>query len=250
MIRLLLAASGLQDVYPVTHPSSPSDISRDKTCDCPQNTWSASKRLPSIIRQQGGKRLDYILTRPPIEALRSSITLTTPIPGKMISISDHFGFEASLSLPSESSTSAPTLRREQYPLLSSEILTPALALLAAARYRSRRSAAVQFLLFVASLLAIVGLAIGGSFQGLKFLNWIFILAAAFAGARKLSKAEIFPSSKRMSLRVVVFFLGLVAATMLYASFIGGRWEQNAVAEVMEEMEEALRAVEKRDREIR
>jgi hypothetical protein len=36
--------------------------------------------------------------------------------------------------------------------------------------------------------------------------------------------------------------------MLYAGFIGGRWEQNALGEVMEEMEETLRAVEKRDRQ--
>jgi sphingomyelin phosphodiesterase 2 len=192
MMRLLLAASGLQDSYPTTHPTPPSDPTQDKTCDTPHNTWSASKPIRPVIREQGGKRLDYILTRPHIRPLRSSVTLTYPIPGRGISISDHFAYEATLSLPS----SRPPLPRpgEDHAQLSNEVLTPALALLSAARYRSRRAAATHLLIFVLSVLAIIALAIGGSFQDLKFLNWIFILAAAAAGACKLHRLLFRPET--------------------------------------------------------
>ena len=53
-------------------------------------------------------------------------------------------------------------------------------------------------LFTLCLAAIPVLAIGASFQPLKYLNWIFVLLGVA--------------------------LGWLGTTMLYVGFVGGRWE--------------------------
>lgn len=79
------------------------------TADSPSNTYSAGKPLDDYARQFKGKRLDYVLYRPPAHSLRSSktpvlepiqsdVVFTEHVPGKSYSFSDHFGLEATFSI--------------------------------------------------------------------------------------------------------------------------------------------------------
>jgi len=112
--------SGLRDAWVETHPNVPAIMSQSMTAldalhtfgitaDSPANTYSAGKPLDGHARQFKGKRLDYVLYRPPIHSLRSSktpvlepiqsdVVLTDHVPGKNYSFSDHFGLEATFSI--------------------------------------------------------------------------------------------------------------------------------------------------------
>jgi len=112
--------SGLRDAWADTHPDVPTTFSPNATplevlhtfgvtADSPTNTYSAGKPLDDYARQFMGKRLDYVLYRPPVHALRSSktpileptqadVVFTEHVPGKSYSFSDHFGLEATFTI--------------------------------------------------------------------------------------------------------------------------------------------------------
>lgn len=104
------------------------------TADSPLNTWSAHKNLDGVAARWKGKRLDYVLYRAParprgrrreakqqqnglaletdpfdleprLHCTSSLVVLTGKVPGIDMSLSDHFGVEAVLSIqvPSPSS---------------------------------------------------------------------------------------------------------------------------------------------------
>lgn len=112
--------SGLRDAWADTHPDVPAIFPPSMTslealhtfgvtADSPVNTYSAGKPLDGYAKQFMGKRLDYVLYRPPVHSLRSSktpvleptqsdVVFTERVPGKSYSFSDHFGLEATFSI--------------------------------------------------------------------------------------------------------------------------------------------------------
>jgi sphingomyelin phosphodiesterase 2 len=139
-------------------------------------------------------------------------------------LSDHFGVEAQFAFTSFSEDTSKS------PDHADEVLIPArphsreavaLALAAITIYASHSHTAhkSQLMLFGASLIGIPVLSVAGSFQPLKWLNWIFILLGIGNG--------------------------VVGATMLYTGFVGGRWERSAIKNVMGDMAIEL---ERSDRE--
>jgi len=112
--------SGLRDAWTGTHQNVPTAFPPNMppleavhtfgiTADSPANTYSAGKPLDDYARQFQGKRLDYVLYRPPIHSLLSSktpvlepvqsdVVFTEHVPGKSYSFSDHFGLEATFSI--------------------------------------------------------------------------------------------------------------------------------------------------------
>ena len=114
--------SGVRDAWADTHPDVPTTFSPNATplevlhtfgvtTDSPANIYSAGKSLDDYARQFMGKRLDYVLYRPPIHSFRSSkipileptqadVVFTEHVPGKSYPLSDHFGLEATFAIHS------------------------------------------------------------------------------------------------------------------------------------------------------
>ncbi|BEI96624.1 hypothetical protein CcaverHIS631_0202130 [Cutaneotrichosporon cavernicola] len=256
-IALLRGYGGLRDSFLEAHPTandpSPAGItatqaleSAGMTCDSTLNTWSQGKPIPAHVTAAGGKRLDYIFYTPSahetgLRCSSSKVVLTEHVPGREMSISDHFGLsstfilsdevhrptpasQAPLLLDSESETSVihPTPGGSVYELrradsASDGAVRAALATIRAygrlARQRTLRFTA----LMVACIIAAVGLAVGSAWQPKPWIQPIFTLLA--------------------------FALGAFGATMLYVGWLWGRWERGLLDEVTDEMEEVLRASE-------
>lgn len=166
----------------------------------PINFYSAGKRLGAQAIREYGKRLDYILYRPPVnpdrpslKCVACSVCLTEMLPSG-VSYSDHFGVETSYILQQEEAHAR--LPPPVEPLSSNEMSKVKEAL-----QRYRTFAAVESRRFLnycglALVLGLIVLPVASSFQPLGFLNWLFVWFGALSGA--------------------------AAATMLYVGFLSGR----------------------------
>jgi sphingomyelin phosphodiesterase 2 len=229
ILRILQSFGGLHDSYADTHPSPPHISSDDHrclspldalhihgiTCDSPLNTYSApklrNKHPHDEVVVRGGKRLDYILYRSPVEsdlqlkAESSSVQLTDPISSLGVSYSDHFALEAVFTIT----------REQQRPITSPDanLLSPALSTLHSAYRANASSSKTQLRLFASCVVAAVGLVVASSFEPLRWLNWVFVLLGVTAGVG--------------------------GATFLYTGFVGGQWEAGQLRNVILEMEAEL-----------
>lgn len=236
ILRILTSHGSVHDAFALTHPPTPSITSsthlslspREKlhvhgiTCDSPLNSYSAPKLINKSphdeIVVRGGKRLDYILFRSPLEASHHlvanscSVVLTGLISKLDISYSDHFGLESTLSFLPSSNNSSQGFAPYPAPLSSTD-LTTAIANLKAQYVHSLASSHSQVKLLGLALFLAPALAIAASFQPLRYLGWLFVLLGVGVGAG--------------------------GATMLYSGFVGGRWEAGALRNVIGEMEAHL-----------
>ena len=214
------------------------------TADSPMNSFSAGKPLESYALKYQGKRLDYIFYRQPssppasdktphLRCIDTKVLLTEKVPGRDFSYSDHFGLEATfeISLPGADVTnpdetyipapaeplspsfvlsSVPNPNPTPRKALSSDIITSTLRSLTA-RYQFAQAQAHRHLTVFATCLALlVALVIGSAWLPRSWINPLFILAT--------------------------IFLAWLATTMLYIGFVYGRWEVNALTNVIEELE--------------
>ncbi|KAI0320069.1 inositol phosphophingolipids phospholipase C [Amylostereum chailletii] len=252
--------AGLTDAWASLHPPpSPSDISNSNsspqdaistygvTADSPINTYSAGKPLDTHARAAQGKRLDYVLFRDPAPYLMASSSLIPPrptlvcsharvqltelVPGRAFSYSDHFGLETTLTikhpehanntLPSEAhDTSIASIAGPTSPFaiphLSASATTSVLSALATcfryAQGRSQRELA--------------------AFAGCLAFDFVLLFGASWCPTRWTP---------------LLVLAGAVSTwwgtTMLYVGFVYGRWELNALMNVIEEMELYRRGVE-------
>jgi len=215
------------------------------TADSPLNSYSAGKPLDAHARISQGKRLDYVLFCNPSPPSSSSsqhpklvcsdvcVRLTEPIPGRTFSYSDHFGLEATFTIkhpeayeqtllsdlsaesviPSISSVAAPASLKK--PRLSSEDTSTVLHALETSLTHSIVRARTEMRIFYSCLVVdFILLFCSGWSTGLSPL---FVLLGAIAT-----------------------WLG---TTMLYAGFLYGRWEVNALRNVIEELELYRRSVD-------
>jgi len=215
------------------------------TADSPLNSFSAGKRLESYAVKYQGKRLDYVLyrqpSRPPgsdrtpdLRCIDTKVLLTEDVPGRGFSYSDHFGVEATFDIilpgadvnnPDETHIPAPADAAVTSFVLNSvsnpdpvpkrSSLTPELIASTVqsltARYRFATAQAkyhlTVFLVCIGLLLALI---IGSAWLPRSWINPIFIL--------------------------LTIFLAWLATTMLYIGFIYGKWEANALTNIIEELE--------------
>ncbi|KAH9996043.1 Endonuclease/exonuclease/phosphatase [Russula vinacea] len=233
--------ASLSDAWEVTHPPSsltsatsiamPSPSQAIEmfgvTADSPLNTYSAGKHLDVHARAWQGKRLDYILfrdpapplapaaTSPTLVATSARVLLTDPVPGSPFSYSDHFGVSATLQIKDPGHGHDPTMSnielrtaQKQPPSTISALAAPgpvqSSTMLAAADARARH-------------LSLFGLSVGAL---------IFLVATA----------SRFPTVATPFIVLGGAATTWLGTTMLYAGFVYGRWEVNALMNVIEELE--------------
>ncbi|THH20508.1 hypothetical protein EW146_g866 [Bondarzewia mesenterica] len=244
--------AALEDAWAVTHPNPPSSSSvpspyyavqtHGVTADSPLNSYSAGKPLDVYARSAQGKRLDYVLYRDPHDPQSPSATpnsrprllcantrvmLTETVPGRSFSYSDHFGLEATLliehpeaqeltlpsdlsafsSMPSVLSVPAPSALPTQ---LSPAAVTAILQALTTCYRYSRVRSQQELLVFVICVVLLLA----------------FIISAAWLPHAAYAPLFAFGAA-------LVTWLG---TTMLYIGFVYGRWEVNALMNVIEELE--------------
>jgi len=220
--------TGLRDAWADTHLDVPATFAPNTTpleavhtfgvtADSPADTYSAGKPLDAYARQFLGKRLDYVLYRPPIhpppssrtpvlEPTQSDVVFTDHVPGKSYSYSDHFGLEATFSihLPEGQSGSNPP------PGLSEASITTLTQALTA-RYRLSRSSLRLYLsIFFVCLVVVIGLTVGSAWLPHSWINPIFLFATTV--------------------------LAWLATTMLYVGFLYQNYEANTLENITEELE--------------
>ena len=243
--------SDLHDCWSVTHPNtslltsatdtSPAQAAITKygvTADSPLNTYTAGKALDAHASRYMGKRLDYIFYRQPVRphsgtTLRCKeckVVLTERVPGYDVSLSDHFGVEATFEfLTSEDTEDAsrfsPTTsrqgtssRRAQYSSsLSIGSVTEIILALSTSYQFSRRRSRRELSVFTACLGLLLVLIIGSAWLPFRWLNPIFLL--------------------------LTIFVSWLATTMLYEGFVYGHWERNALTSALEDLEIYKKVIE-------
>jgi sphingomyelin phosphodiesterase 2 len=244
--------AGLHDAWESLHPASEPATSpyvdpRDAitvygvTTDSPMNSYSAGKPLDAHAHASQGKRLDYVLFRnpslprsgveqPTLSCSHSRVMLTEPVPGCPFSYSDHFGLEATLvikhpeaknetlladsdaeaAVPSISATPAPAHAPAKPPYLSTDVASTVLRALQTCVGHSASRAHVELQVFGACLALDVFLIVAAALWRSPWLTPLFVLLTA-----------------------VTTWLG---TTMLYVGFVYGRWEVNALRNVIEELD--------------
>ncbi|KAK2461450.1 hypothetical protein APHAL10511_005913 [Amanita phalloides] len=247
-IAIIREHAGLDDAWVVTHPDSVFTQSTSTavqaiekfgvTADSPLNSFSAGKALDPHARQYLGKRLDYIFYRQPrkssrlgpqhiIRASRCRVVMHETVPGYRFSYSDHFGLEATLDIITpipEQPTSVVALgsavdisdaRRQKSPVeVGSELATDTIDIMVSAlttcyRY-SRHRAKKELLSFVVCLVLLVGAIVASVWINHSWINPIIIIAT--------------------------IFIAWLGTTLLYEGFIYGKWECNALMNVIEELD--------------
>ncbi|TFK56863.1 DNase I-like protein [Heliocybe sulcata] len=270
-MSVLSEHAGLTDAWEATHPRSsmssnaapvsPVDAVKvhGVTADSPLNSYSGGKQLESHARRFAGKKLDYVFFRAPINApegtpellcTEAKVVFTEEVPGKSFSFSDHFGMEATFEIRgakqtdfqnevelTRSAISEPTLGAKStaapspvQPLnsaatsLSPTSITAILTTLTAAYRTSVHRARYQLVIFTLCLFLVVVLVVLFPFLPSAFpapltkgWKWTYRALSWIYG-------------------VVIVALSWLATTMLYVGFVYGRWEVNALTNVIEEME--------------
>ncbi|KIK70604.1 hypothetical protein GYMLUDRAFT_65825 [Collybiopsis luxurians FD-317 M1] len=235
--------ANLTDSWLVTHPFSntPSDATPSPqeaiddfgvTADSPVNTYSAGKGLDPTARKFCGKRLDYIFYRQPyqqnstdlpvLHCKESRVVFTHEVPGASFSFSDHFGLKSVLQIktgapPSTSDTMFSSDSQAAWSRQPSEVSevsdactrTMIHALTSCYRF-SKSRAQKELALFVLCIMLLITIAVASTWFPHSWMNPIFILFSVF--------------------------LTWLGTTMLYEGFLYGRWECNALMNVVEELE--------------
>ncbi|KAG8765427.1 phospholipase C type enzyme [Ceratobasidium sp. 428] len=251
-MQFIYAMTGLRDAWGSTHGSfvlpqadgvhSPHHAVADQgvTADSPLNSYSKGKVFDDHARKWLGKRLDYILFRPPhsspshsrpydheLRCRDSTVTFTHQVPGTDISFSDHFGVAATFDVvpcatqnghnghrpitPPHGTSYSPTTR--------GEVLDHAIKTMGVAYAAARRDSHQQLLYFVGLLALLIALMIASAWNTERGVNPLLVFLSA-----------------------VITWGG---TTLLYAGFLGGGWETRALMRVTEELELLLEAEQRR-----
>jgi sphingomyelin phosphodiesterase 2 len=232
--------ASLSDSWALTHShsSSPSAVSSPHeavhkygvTADSPANSFSAGKPLEPYALKHFGKRLDYILFRQPhqhyphnrapvLKAKESNVVLTDKVPGYNFSYSDHFGLETTFEIIVPDDSTPEHLMPPPAPnsTLSSVSITTTLQALTSAYRLSRSRSQRELTIFSLCILLLLSLTASSAWLPASWINPLYVL-----------------------LTIAVAWL---ATTMFYEGFLYGRWELNALMNVIEELEVYGKGVE-------
>ncbi|KAH7338788.1 DNase I-like protein [Rhizoctonia solani] len=247
-MQFIYTMTGLRDAWGSTHGSfvlpqadgvhSPHHAVSDRgvTADSPLNSYSKGKVFDDHARKYLGKRLDYILFRPPtskpseytheLRCRETSVAFTHHVPGTEISFSDHFGVTATFEcVPVHRSGQnghrpiTPPRGTSYSPSTRSEVLEYAISTMGAAYASARKDTHQKLKWFAALVVLLIALIIGSAWVPESGVNPVLILVGA-----------------------VMTWGG---TTLLYAGFLGGGWETRALMRTMEELEMLLQAEERR-----
>lgn len=242
-MNIIRSHAGLSDSWSVSHSHIPPPTGMVSpldgvekygvTADSPLNSYRDSGPSGStIVRMFQGKRLDYILFRPPsrisdnpdafrLSCSNSKVIFTDSIPGNVCSYSDHFGVEATLIIiapKAQEDVASENIAPEDIEApwadtpseMSSGTISEVLGALQTSyrisQYRSRRELTV----FSLGILLLLSLIIGSAWVSSPWVNPIFVLFTVF--------------------------IAWLTTTMLYEGFIFGNWERKALQNVVEELE--------------
>jgi sphingomyelin phosphodiesterase 2 len=218
------------------------------TADSPLCSYSAGKPLDDHAREFLGKRLDYVLFRQPehrkgpmLKCTQSKVVLTEKVPRRPFSYSDHFGLEATFRIFARSANSSingsiatsgeTSLKKSEGEVAAHEVtlsprdvedepLPPT--------YLTHTSLGTV----VHALTTCYRLSLARSQKYLYlFGGSIGLLVTCIVGSAWLPRSWANP--------VVVLLAGVTTwfgTTMLYVGFIYGRWEVNALLNIIEELE--------------
>lgn len=268
-MALIKDHSGLRDAWEDTHPNVPTTFDPSMpplealhtfgiTADSPINTYSAGKPLDDYARQFLGKRLDYILYRPPIHSLLSSktpvleptqseVVFTEHVPGKSHSYSDHFGVEATFSIrlpggrpgnvknPSDIEVPAPAPNTITGNRPSGTKFDPSQQITAAPNLQSQLPLGLSDASITTTVQALTTCYRTARSRSRLYLSTfvacLFLIIALIVGSAWLPHPWINP----------IFLLATTAlawwaTTMLYVGFIYGNWEVNVLVNIIEELE--------------
>ncbi|CAE6446012.1 unnamed protein product [Rhizoctonia solani] len=247
-MQFIYTMTGLRDAWGSTHGSfvlpqadgvhSPHHAVSDRgvTADSPLNSYSKGKVFDEHARKYLGKRLDYVLFRPPtnkpseytheLRCRETSVAFTHHVPGTEISFSDHFGVTATFEcVPVHRSGQnghrpiTPPRGTSYSPSTRSEVLEYAISTMGAAYAAARKDTHQKLIWFAGLVVLLVALVIGSAWVPESGVNPVLILVGA-----------------------VITWGG---TTLLYAGFLGGGWETRALMRTMEELEMLLQVEERR-----
>ncbi|KDN44792.1 hypothetical protein RSAG8_05265, partial [Rhizoctonia solani AG-8 WAC10335] len=247
-MQFIYAMTGLSDAWGSTHGSfvlpqadgvhSPHHAVNDRgvTADSPLNTYSKGKVFDDHARKYLGKRLDYVLFRPPtckpaqhtheLRCRESSVVFTHQVPGTEISFSDHFGVAATFEcVPVRRNSQnghrpiTPPRGTSYSPTTRAEVLEYAISTMGAAYSAARQDSHRKLVWFAGLVVLLVALIIGSAWVPEPGVNPVLILVGA-----------------------VITWGG---TTLLYAGFLGGGWETRALMRTIEELEMLLQVEERR-----
>ncbi|CAE6457129.1 unnamed protein product [Rhizoctonia solani] len=247
-MQFIYTMTGLSDAWGSTHGSfvlpqadgvhSPHHAVNDRgvTADSPLNSYSKGKVFDEHARKYLGKRLDYILFRPPsskppqftheLRCRESSVVFTHQIPGTEISFSDHFGVAAMFEcVPMRRNSQnghrpiTPPRGTSYSPTTRSEVLEYAISTMGSAYSSARQDSHKKLTWFAGLVVLLIALIIGSAWVPESGVNPVLILVGG-----------------------VITWGG---TTLLYAGFLGGGWETRALMRTMEELELMLQMEERR-----
>ncbi|EPQ60245.1 DNase I-like protein [Gloeophyllum trabeum ATCC 11539] len=264
--------AGLMDSWRATHPQShlapnsapisPVDAIRmhGVSADSPLNSYSGGKSLEAHARRFAGKRLDYVWFREPVSSGKdkpallctdTKVVFTDEVPGKTFSFSDHFGVESTFEIRVPPSSSTQTDFQNEVGLVRSAIPDRAPAAGSSTSTESVEPTPTSLSpTSLNNILTTLTAAYRTSVQRARYHLTIFILCLFLV----IVLVVLFPflpsafpspltSGWKWTYRalswiygVVIVALSWLATTMLYVGFVYGRWEVNALTNVIEEME--------------
>jgi sphingomyelin phosphodiesterase 2 len=209
------------------------------TADSPLNTYTAGKPLDAHAREHLGKRLDYIFYRNPLRAdydpdaalltaKETKVVFTGKVPQYDFSFSDHFGLECTFEVRTYGDTDSHP--GSPFEPLRESALSPAsisstIQMLTSAYRLSVARARRELTTCALCVLVLCGAVVGSAW--LPPRSWVAPL-----------------------LLLCTIFVAWLATTMLYEGFIYGRWEQNALRSLIEELEVHRKVVLLRERQQR
>jgi sphingomyelin phosphodiesterase 2 len=229
--------AALMDAWDASHSTVSSSSSVDMTsaremithfgitADSPVNSYSAGKQLEPHARKFLGKRLDYIFYRQPsrrsidkyspvLSCSDTKVVFTDLVPGHKFSFSDHFGLEATLDIHiphSDTEYSANLqLQSQTTSHLTSTSIEATIQSLTSCHHFSGHRSSRELIIFGLCIFLLICLIIGSAWLPQSWNNSIFVLFTVF--------------------------IAWLATTMLYEGFLYGRWEANALLNIIEELE--------------
>jgi len=228
--------ASLMDAWDVSHPTaSSSSASVDMTSphdminhfgvtvDSPVNTYSAEKALDAHARKFLGKRLDYIFYRQPnrhaitqhsveLSCCDTKVVFTDLVPGHKCSFSDHFGLETTLDIHIPDSDKGHPFESRSHiePTLTPTSIETTIQALSSCHHFSKHRSSRELTIFGLCILLLLALIIGSAWLPRSWNNSVFVL--------------------------FTIFVSWLATTMFYEGFLYGRWELNALMNVIEELE--------------
>ncbi|KAJ1305146.1 hypothetical protein OPQ81_000182 [Rhizoctonia solani] len=236
-MQLIYNLTGLGDAWGSTHGSfifpmadgvhSPHHAVNEHgvTTDSPLNSYSKGKTPDEHARKYLGKRLDYILFRPPkskhchytygLRCRESSVVFTRHIPGTEISFSDHFGVSATFEcIPMRNGHDgrrpiAPPRGTSYSPATRSEVLGNAILTMNAAHDAAQQEVHKKLVSLATLAISLITLIIGSGWVRESYMNPVLVFASA-----------------------AIVWCG---TTLLYSGFLGGGWETRMLIGTIEEL---------------